>query len=308
LTTPGDGALYFIRDELRSEFLAEAKDCKNPVREISKNIFFSESGERQYWVLDYWLVDKIKFASVAHAAKELRRVAKRWMYVGGANFRRGQLIADALKIKKRGLLEFPVAVAAVDAGTHAFTLFDKETLFMTSNPLKHSYAGGGVRFHENRTGPPSRAYLKLYEALTLVGRHPGAKDVVLDLGATPGGWSYVTAELGARVLMVDRAKPHENLFRKFARLEFKMGDGLNPPEEWLNAATYILSDMACEPTKLFASVEAWLRLPHVQVIVCTLKFHGVSDKRLIHRFAALAGSEIYHLWHNGHELTWVWQR
>lgn len=308
VTTPDAGALYFLRDELRSEFLAEAKDCKNSVREISKNIYFSAAGTRQFWVLDYWPVLKIKFTSVAHAAKELRRIAKRWMYVGGENFRRGQLIADALKIKKRGLLQFPVEPMAAGVGAHAFTLADKATLLFTSNPLKHSYAGGVMRFHENRMGPPSRAYLKLYEALTLMGLNPAAHDVVLDLGATPGGWSYVGAELGARVLMVDRAKPDENLFRKFSRLEFKMGDGLNPPAEWLQSATYILSDMACEPAKLFASVETWLRLPRVQTIVCTLKFHGVSDKGLIRRFAQIQGSEIYHLWHNGHELTWVWRR
>ena len=35
--------------------------------------------------------------------------------------------------------------------------------------------------------PPSRAYLKLEEALRLFGRAPGSKDVCVDLGSAPGG-------------------------------------------------------------------------------------------------------------------------
>ncbi len=300
------GAIYFIREEIRDEFLDEARQYKVQLTEISPEIFFSPVAERLYWVLDYWPVSRIPVTSISDAAKQLRRLGKRWIYAGGVNFRRGSLIAGEVRAAKEKILSFPVKAA--HEHYRAFTLESAESLFVCEAPLKHAYAGGKMRFQEDRIGPPSRAYLKLYEALTLAGVVPGAADNVVDLGATPGGWSYVAASLGAAVQMIDRAEPDTALLRKFPRLRFRKGDGLNPPQEILAGATMIMSDMACEPAKLLPAVQKWLLPAKVRLMVCTLKIHGKSDKALIRRFAAIKGSEIYHLWHNGHELTWVWQR
>ena len=62
-----------------------------------------------------------------------------------------------------------------------------------------------MRFVEDRAGPPSRAYLKLWEALTLSGQHPGPGDLCLDLGSSPGGWSWALQQMGARIISVDKA-------------------------------------------------------------------------------------------------------
>ena len=44
---------------------------------------------------------------------------------------------------------------------------------LLASPTKTSpFVNGEVRFLEDREGPPSRAYLKLWEALTRVGRWP----------------------------------------------------------------------------------------------------------------------------------------
>jgi 23S rRNA (cytidine2498-2'-O)-methyltransferase len=299
-------SLYFTRDETRQEFSDELKFTGQHAREIDPNIFLSEgtSNGRLYWALDYWPVHKMNFLSVSDAAKQLRQLSKFWSYAGGANFRRGQLIAEALKVKKAGELTFPVPGGT--PARAAFTLADKDALWYTQTPLKGNFAGGKIRFKEDKSGPPSRAYLKLYEALTLTGILPSSRDHVLDLGATPGGWSYVAASLGARVTMVDRSEPERSLFRKFSGLEYVKGDGLNPNQGTLEVATYILSDMACEPAKLLPAVRRWLELKNLRAMVCTLKFHGLSDKRVIREFASIPGSEVYHLWYNGHELTWVW--
>ncbi len=58
---------------------------------------------------------------------------------------------------------------------------------------------------EDHIGPPSRAYLKLWEALVRFGRWPAPGDRCLDLGASPGGWTWVLAKLGANVTAVDKA-------------------------------------------------------------------------------------------------------
>lgn len=300
------GAIYFIRDTIRDEFLDEARYCKLAPTEISPDIFYSPVAERLYWVLDFWPVSRLSVASISDAAKQLRRLGKRWAYAGGVNFRRGSLIADEIRAAKEKILSFPVH--ATEDYYRAFTLESAESLFVAERPLKGEYAGGKIRFNEDKLGPPSRAYLKLYEALTLARVLPGPEDIVVDLGATPGGWSYVAASLGAAVQMIDRSEPEIRLMRKFPRLRFQKGDGLNPPQAILESATVILSDMACEPAKLLPAVQQWLQLPKVRLMVCTLKIHGKSDKALIRKFGAIKGSEIYHLWHNGHELTWVWLR
>lgn len=301
-----DGSLYFLRDELLPEFRDELRQKSLKAEEIAPGAYFGPGVQRLYWVLDYWPVRRLKFVSVSDGAKQLRRLGKRWVYVGAQAFRRGQLVADELRVKPLKQLAFPVE--ADDRACGAFTLASADEIFWTDAPLKARFAGGKIRFNEDRTGPPSRAYLKLQEALTLAGINLSATDTVLDLGATPGGWSYVAAQAGAQVEMIDRSPPDERLFKRFARLSFRRGDGLNPSHELLASATVLLSDMACEPAKLLDAVQAWLALPNVRAMVCTLKFHGLSDKKLLERFAAVTGAEIYHLWYNGHEVTWVWKR
>lgn len=52
---------------------------------------------------------------------------------------------------------------------------------------------GVYDFIENKAEPPSRAYLKLWEALTRLGEMPRPGQTCLDLGACPGGWTWVLA-------------------------------------------------------------------------------------------------------------------
>lgn len=301
-----DGALYFIREALAAEFADECRFHKLEVHPIAPDIFFSRRAARLYWVLDYWQVQRLDFASITEAAKKLRQHGKRWSYVGGNAFRRGKLIAERLGVKPLRAITYPAAPDFHSYG--AFTLEAENELLFTKNPLKRRFAGGKLRFIEDKIGPPSRAYLKLYEVLTITGLGFNSEDHVLDLGATPGGWSYVAAQSGARVTMLDRSAPSAKLLKKFPQLQFLRGDGLKLPHTLLQSATVILSDMACEPAKLYAALPAWLDAPQLRFVVCTLKFHGLSDKALIARFARIPGASLYHLWHNGHELAWVWQR
>jgi len=295
--------LAIIRDELRAEFFRELKAKAIHGKEIHPNFFLIEGMHRFFWVLDLWHGETLAYVSVSDAAKKLRHINRRWQYAGGSSFRRGQLIAEALKIKANKQWDFPLSAPKVDAA--AFTLLNEKELFYTNRPLKSGFAGGKVIFNEDKKGPPSRAYLKLWESLSLTGSRINSKDQVLDLGATPGGWSYVALSAGAKVTMIDRARPSESLFEKFSELEFIQGNGLNPPVELLNRATVILSDMACEPMKLLGEVARWVKLERVRLIIATLKFHGEADLNLIQEFQLIG--QVYHLWHNGHELTLVWQ-
>ena len=67
------------------------------------------------------------------------------------------------------------------------------------------FVNGEVTFVEDRSGPPNRAYLKLWEALTLIGETPKPGQLCLDLGSSPGGWTWVMQGTGANVISVDKA-------------------------------------------------------------------------------------------------------
>lgn len=83
---------------------------------------------------------------------------------------------------------------------------------------------------------PSRAYLKLLEAEARLGMRISARETCVDLGASPGGWTYVAARRGARVTAVDRSELRDDLMR-LPNVRFQRGDafGFEPtaPVDWL---------------------------------------------------------------------------
>jgi len=52
-------------------------------------------------------------------------------------------------------------------------------------------------------------------------------------------------------------------------------------------------------------VERWLAAGTCRRFVCTIKFQGETDHATAARFAAIPGSQLRHLFHNKHELTWI---
>jgi hypothetical protein len=95
-----DGSLYFLREELIPEFTDEIRYKSLTTEKIAPNLYFASTTERLFWVLDYWPVRRLQFVSISDAARQLRRYGKFWVYVGAQAFRRGQLIADQLHVRK----------------------------------------------------------------------------------------------------------------------------------------------------------------------------------------------------------------
>jgi len=61
----------------------------------------------------------------------------------------------------------------------------------------------------------------------------------------------------------------------------------------------------CYPARLLALVERWLAADICRRFVCTIKLQGGTDHATTRRFAAIPGSQLRHLCHNKHELTWI---
>ena len=241
----------------------------------------------------------ITFHSISDAAKKLRELQKLWSFYPYNNIRRGMLISEKLPYFSPKPLIFPCTSPQSPLGS--WTLLNETTL-LASSLCSSPFAQGEVHFQESMI-PPSRAYLKLWEALMKIGQMPKAGDVCLEVGASPGSWTWVLQQLGASVTAVDRAKlepsisslPNVTFMKKDA---FSLGPKDFPKLDW------IFSDVICYPEKLLSWLRQWLDIQADVNFVCTLKFQGEGGLEVVKEFEKIAGSHVTHLFHNKHELTW----
>ena len=175
---------------------------------------------------------------------------------------------------------------------------------MSSTNVTSPFANGEVAFVEDRTGPPNRAYLKLWEALVRMRRWPGPGERCLDLGAAPGGWTWVLATLGARVVAVDKA-PLEPRIAAMPGVDWRGESAFALEPDSVGPIDWLLSDVICYPTRLLRLVERWRASGLVRNFVCTIKFQDATDHETAAAFAAIPGAQVLHLHHNKHELTFL---
>jgi 23S rRNA (cytidine2498-2'-O)-methyltransferase len=257
------------------------------------------------WAQNVWLEPvRIPIRSVADGARQLRAIQRGWALYSSRLHRRARLIAEQLPHVSAKPLVFPAPPPAAPLGS--WTLLDEGTI-LASAACSSPFPNGEARFVEFKSGPPNRAYLKLWEALTLLGERPGPGDACLDAGASPGGWTWALSRLGARVIAVDRA-PLDRAVSRMPGVEYRQGSAfaLDPrrdgPFDW------ILSDVVCYPERLWRWVEPWLESGRARRFVCTLKFQGTAHYGAIRDFGAVPGSRLVHLSANKHELTWMMVR
>ncbi len=126
--------------------------------------------------------------------------------------------------------------------------------------------------------PPSRAYQKLLEAERRLGVRILAGETVVDLGASPGGWSHVALSRAARVTAVDRAPLRDDLMRD-PRLDFVRGDAFaftpEGPVDWL------VCDVIAFPQRSLELLEKWLACGLCRRFVVSVKFRGTEDYALL---------------------------
>ena len=251
------------------------------------------------WAQDTWLgCEEFEIQWIGDAVKQLKSRGLRWGLISQGFHRRASLIQAELPKLSTGPLEFLKAPRATKMGS--WTLLEPNRLLCGSRSLSPC-VGGEARFTEDKSAP-SRAYLKLWELFTLFGVRPKKTDRCLDLGASPGGWTWVLAGLGCEVVAVDRS-PLEPKLMKLGNVEFHRRNAfaLKPGE--LGHIDWFFSDVICFPEDLYRLVEAWLA-SDCRNFVCTLKFKGATDHVITKKFASIPGSHVRHLSCNKHELTW----
>ncbi len=266
-------------------------------------LVLAEGAKREpAWLANLWHDPlRLRIASIADAAKQLRAIQRNWACYSFAHHRRAALIAERLPKVSAKPLEFGAAAPTAPLGS--WTLLDANTLLAAahcSSPFPH----GEARFVEDRTAPPSRAYLKLWEAFTLLGVMPQAGETCLDLGASPGGWSWVLQRLGAHVIAIDKA-PLDPRIAALRGIEIRKESAFALDPAAIGAVDWLFSDVVCYPKRLLALIEKFLAAGTVRNFLCTIKFQGATDFETQARFAAMPGARLMHFHANKHELTWV---
>ena len=150
---------------------------------------------------------------------------------------------------------------------HGFLSVAPAPLAHEQRHLVSHFPGGEVALASDKQAP-SRAFTKLVEAELRLGRKIAGGETCVDLGASPGSWTYVAVQRGARVTAVDRAELRADLLQH-RRVHFQRGDAFRfepaAPVDWL------LCDVIAEADRTAELLLRWLTNAWCQHFVVTLK-------------------------------------
>ena len=274
------------------------------------DLFYYENLELKEGWYPYWartvMLEPffVKFNSIGEAAGELKKLQRNWAPYQYTCFRRAQLIQEKLPYINLKERQFPVKIP--DSPMGLWTLIDEHTM-IASAATSSSLPAGTLHFIEDHENPPSRAYLKIQESLTMANLlngtelpHEGQR--CFEAGACPGGWTWVLVGLGAAVYAVDRAPLAESLMNN-PLVTFQAHDAFTLKPEELGQIDWVFSDVICYPERLLEWINKWLEFKPEMNMICTIKMQGEIDWPLIARFAEIPQSHVLHLNYNKHELT-----
>lgn len=260
-------------------------------------LFLVKGKKLPHFAQNIWLKPQIfKFKSISEAAKHLRAIQRNWWLHSTHHHRRAELIKEQLPPLKPKPIGFLSPIPKAPLGS--WTLLDENRLLYSAE-CSSAFPDGEIEFQENKTDPPSRAYLKLWELFTLIEKHPTKGDGVVDLGSAPGGWTWVLDQLGCNVTSVDKA-PLDSKTQFSARVKHveESAFALQP----ISGTRWMFSDIICYPSRLVELVKKWEGV--VPNLVCTIKFQGSTEFAAVEELLKIPQSQVRHLSCNKHELTW----
>jgi len=309
-----EATAYLAAEGFEADLLAELGEAGEGVGDDSR-AGPGEAGERYdrlfvvpgaarpaAWAQNTWYDPvAIEIGSIAEGVRALKAIQRNWALYPFAARGRAKLIAEGLPKVSAKPLAFGDPVPTGQLGS--WTLLDEHTILAAAR-CASPFANGEARFVEDKRGPPNRAYLKLWEALTLIGKMPGPGERCLDLGGSPGGWAWVLAGLGARVVSVDKA-PLAKDVAGLPNVEEVVGSAFAIEPEKFGPVDWLFSDVVCYPERLFGLITRWMAAGTRANFVCTVKLQGATDFAALEKFRAIPGARLLHLYHNKHELTWI---
>ncbi len=207
---------------------------------------------------------------------------------GKAGQHRCELIRAAFqeRLKKRRRVRLKAKTLGPPAALIQAVLTSPESGFLSACPLAQThelraivspFIGGDIPHAEDKAAP-SRAFAKVIESELRLGHQIERGQTSVDLGASPGSWSYVAIQRGAYVVAVDRSPLRDDLMRN-PRLTFHQGDAFkfkpNQPVDWL------ICDIIAAPQRSIDLLLEWLREGQMRRFIVTLKFKGTDEYHLL---------------------------
>lgn len=300
------GAAYMAAPGYEVDLCAEiTRHCAEKPQKID-NLYLTKARPfAAAWAQTIWRAPEIiQIKSIKDGAKQLKARQRNWVMhppsqESGLNGR-AKLIASHLPPVKQKKLQFPEAVPRSQLGH--WLMLDTDHILLTmavSNP----FPLGIAQFEENRQLPPNRAYLKLWEAFTLAGLYPKSTDFCVDLGASPGGWSWVLAQTGGQVLSIDKA-PLAPKIAALPNVKWQQGSAFAVDPADLPQLDWVCSDIICYPERSYDLIQKWWVSGLCKNMICTIKFQRPEDHLWLDKIQQIPGGQCHHLHHNKHEVTW----
>ncbi|MFA6066122.1 MAG: SAM-dependent methyltransferase [Candidatus Babeliaceae bacterium] len=289
-------AIYTLEKELEREL-----QFRNISFEKHDRLYFLNTNYCPLFAQVTWInCQTLSITSIGDGIKKLKALGKNWSLFSIDHHRRAQLIQDGLYKIKNTPTAFLEAEPKHSMG--GWTLLNANTIICSSHTTSR-YPLGKIEFIENKKVPPSRAYLKLWEFFTVHCPPPAPHTKVIDMGACPGGWSWVLSQLNLDVVSVDKAPLDANIAQA-SNITFlqESAFGLDPKK--IEHAEWLFSDIICYPERLLALINKWRKESTVQHFVCTIKFQNEADFKIIDEFLKIPQSKMVHLYHNKHEVMW----
>ena len=239
-------------------FLPELqRELGSAVREIYGRLVLAVGPVRPVaWVANVWHDPAhISISSSSDAAKKLRAIQRNWALYSFGHHRRAALIAGKLpKVSAKPLI---FGAPAPTAPLGSWTLIAPD-MVVASPSFSSPFPNGEVQLVEDRTAP-SRAYLKLWELFTLIGEHPQPGELCLDLGSSPGGWTWVLQRFGARVISVDKAALDPRV-AALPSIVYRQESTFALDPRAVGQADWLFSDVVCYPKRLLGLVRKWFEV------------------------------------------------
>ncbi len=301
ITNTSEFSAYLAADGFTDDLIAELGE--NRIREVYDRLVIADGpATHAVWAENIWRNPQlIQIESIGDAAKKLRAIQRSWANYAFDYHRRSKLITEKLPHVSGKPLTFGKPLPTSPLGS--WSLID-DNLMIAASDCSSPIPNGAYVFNEDKEDPPSRAYLKLWEALTRAPRMPQPGETCLDLGACPGGWTWVLQGLGAHVISVDKAPLAPNV-AALPNVKYVQQSAFALKPEEIGKVDWLFSDIICYPERLLRLVQEWKASGLVKNMVCTIKFQGETDFKMTESFLEIAGSTAFHLYNNKHEITWI---
>jgi 23S rRNA (cytidine2498-2'-O)-methyltransferase len=113
-----------------------------------------------------------------------------------------------------------------------------------------------------------------------MGTGPGPGETCVDLGAAPGGWTFVLAGRGAHVTAVDLAQLDPKLLQRRTVRVARQNAFQYQPEEPVD---WLFCDMAYRPLEVAALLAKWARSRWARLLVANLKLPMTRKAEILGR-------------------------